>query len=55
MRTQATPNVGLWRVQKRSGQFWEIHLPIPTWNKGIYQETWKDLKWTIQTKFVFII
>ena len=26
------------------GQFWEIHLPIPTWNKDTYQKTWKDPK-----------
>ena len=25
----ATPDDGLWRVWKCSGQFWEIHLPIP--------------------------
>ena len=32
LHKQATPDDGLWRVRKRSGQFWEIHLPIPTWN-----------------------
>ena len=32
LHKQATPDDGLRRVRNRSGQFWEIHLPIPTWN-----------------------
>ena len=40
---QAIPDDGLWKVQKCLGQFWLIHLPIPTWNQDTYQETWKDL------------
>ena len=40
---QATPDDGLWKVLKRSGQFWYIHPPISTWNYDTYQETWKDL------------
>ena len=39
---QETPDDGLWKDQKRSGQFWQIHPPIPTWNKNTYRETWKD-------------
>ena len=39
---------------KHSGQFWQIHLPIPTWNQDTYQETWKDLK-VILTKCAIII
>ena len=41
--TWATPDDGLWNVQKHSGKFWEIHTPIPTYNQDTYQETWKDL------------
>ena len=40
---QATPDDDLYKVRKRSGQFWKIHPPIPTWNQDTYQETWKDL------------
>ena len=39
---QGTADGGLWKVRKRSGQFWWIHLPIQTWNEETYQETWKD-------------
>ena len=35
LHMQATPDDGLWRIRKRSGQFWEIHPPIPTWNQDI--------------------
>ena len=31
------------KVWKLSGQFRQIHPPIPTWNQDIYQETWKDI------------
>ena len=40
---QTTTDDGPWKVPKRSGQFWEIRSPIPTWNQDAYQETWKDL------------
>ena len=42
---QATPDDGLWKVWKRSEQFFFflINSPIPTWNQDTYQETWKDL------------
>ena len=36
---QATPDDGLWKVQKYSRQFWKINPPIPTWNQDTYQET----------------
>ena len=39
---QTTPDNGLWKVRKSSGQFWYIHLPISTENKDTSQETWKD-------------
>ena len=35
---QATPDDGQWNVRKRSGQFWKIHPPIPTWNQDINLE-----------------
>ena len=44
LHKQVTPDDGLWRVRKCTGQFCEIHLPIPTWNKDTYLETWKDLE-----------
>ena len=40
---QATPNDGQWKVRKYTGQFWQIHPSIPTWNEDTYQESWKDL------------
>ena len=51
---QATLDDGIWKVQKRSGQFWEIHSPIPTWNQDTY-ETWKNLNKIIETKCIFTI
>ena len=39
---QATPDDGLWKVRKHSGQFWLIHPPFETWNQDTYQETLKD-------------
>ena len=38
---QLTPDDGLWKVGKRSGQFWYIHQPNLNWNQDPYQETWK--------------
>ena len=32
LHKQAAPDEGQRRGWKHSGQFWEIHLPIPTWN-----------------------
>ena len=49
---QVTPDNGLYRVQKHSGQFWEIHLPIPTWNSDTFLKTWKDLKLYRQNLFL---
>ena len=43
LHIQATPDDSLWKVQKHSGQFWQIHPPIPSWNQDTYQETRKDL------------
>ena len=40
---QTTPDDGLWKIRKRSGQFWQIHPLIRAWNIGTYDETWKDL------------
>ena len=39
---QATPDDGIWRVRKRTRQFWKIQPLIPTWNQDSYQETRKD-------------
>ena len=35
---QATPDDGLWKVWKRTGEFWSIHPRIPTWNQNTCQE-----------------
>ena len=48
---QTTPDDGLWKVQKRSGNFGTfIHQFQPE-----TKETWKDLNKIIETKCVFII
>ena len=52
---QTVPDDGLWKVWKRSGQFWQIHPPIPTWNEDTYQETWKDLNKIILTKCLYYL
>ena len=33
---KATPDDGLWKVQKFSGQFWSIHSAIPTWSQDFF-------------------
>ena len=40
---QVSPDDGLYKIRKFSGQFWKIYPPIPAWNQDIYQETWKAL------------
>ena len=40
---QAISGDGIWMVHKRSGQFWQIHPPISTWNQDTYKENRKDL------------
>ena len=35
-------NNGLWKVRKRSGQFWLIQPTIPTWNQNTCQGNLKD-------------
>ena len=40
---QSTPDDDQRNVRKHSGQFWEIHPSIQTWNQDTHQETSKDL------------